>query len=138
KSIEGIVAELLDAREASGGLDVIADVANPLPTDVIADMLGAGRDDRVRFRRWSDDLAAFFGGRPSSREGGMAAAEGCREMTEHLRSIVAERRRAPKDDIVSALVAAEDSGSNLTEEELIGTCVLLLFAGHETTTHLIG
>jgi cytochrome P450 len=136
--VEAVVGELLDAVIDSGRMDVLHDLASPLPIIVIADMLGAAREDRDHFKKWSDDLAAFFGNTVMGRDRGTAAARSCREMTDHLRAVVAQRRLVPKDDVIGALIAAEERGSFLTEEELLATCVSLLFAGHETTTHLIG
>jgi cytochrome P450 len=137
-SIETVVDELLGAVAAGRRMDLIQDLAYPLPTIVIANMLGAGRADRDHFKRWSDDLAAFFGNRATGHAGGAAAARSHGEMTARLRAVVTERRRAPSGDLIGTLIAAEEAGSVLTEEELLATCVLLLFAGHETTTHLIG
>jgi cytochrome P450 len=138
--IERLVAELLDAVAPAGGMDVIQDFAYPLPATVIMEMLGIPPEDRDRFKAWSDDQFAFLGGRfpgdplePARRAGQSTLA-----MNDYLRGLIAERRRAPRADLISAMVAVEEQGDRLTEQELVATADLLLGAGHETTTHLIG
>jgi cytochrome P450 len=94
--------------------------------------------DLDRFKRWSDDLATFVGSSlatPDKRERAQASAV---EMTAYFRNLAREHRRRPRNDILSGLIAATEDGDRLSEEELVATCVLLLFAGHETTTNLIG
>jgi cytochrome P450 len=101
-------------------------------------MIGVPIDDLDRFKEWSDDIAAFVGSAlvtPDKRE---RAQRGVREMSDYFRAMVAEHRRNPQDDILSALIAAEESGAMLSAEEIVASCILLLFAGHETTTNLIG
>src|SRR5919106_4405592 len=136
--ITRIVSELLAAMDARGGGDLIRDFAYPLPVAVIADMLGVPREDSERFKAWSDELATFVGsafGAPDkyARAGRSAAA-----MADYFRVAIAERRASPRDDIMSALTAARDRGEALSEDEVVASCMLLLFAGHETTTNLIG
>jgi hypothetical protein len=130
------VDELLDAVERTRCLDLIADVASPLPTIVTAELLGADRDGRDVFKKWSDDLDAFLGRAASGSIG--AARQSWREMSDYLRQVVADRRCSPRPDIVSALVTSENHGATLTDVEIIATCILLVYASHETTTHLIG
>jgi cytochrome P450 len=132
-----IVGELLDAAEPGGRMDVIRDLATPLPVIVIAELLGIPAADHERFKRWSDDIAVVLDG--SVRTPGLpAAAASCAELSEYLRREVAERRRKPREDLLSRLIAAHDHEDALSEDELIATCVLILLAGHETTTNLIG
>ena len=134
---EAIVGELLDAVQPSGRMDVIRDLATPLPVIVIAELLGIAAVDRERFKHWSDDIAVVLDG--SVRTAGLpAAAASCAELSEYLRGEVAARRRAPREDLLSRLIAARDHADALSEDELIATCVLILLAGHETTTNLIG
>ena len=136
--IQEIVDELLDAVQESGRMDIIQDLAYPLPVIVIAEMLGIPPAQRDTFKRWSDDLVATFGGpmvSPETLERGRLSAE---EMGEYFHGVIEERRREPKDDLLSGLIAAEERGEALSEEELIATCMLLLAAGNETTTNLIG
>ena len=136
--IQGIVNGLLDDAQDQGRMDVIADLAYPLPAIVISEMLGAKPEDRDKFKKWSGDLAAFLGNIRAVSETYEAAIKSVSELIEHLRELVAQRRREPQDDLISALVLAEDEGDSFSEEELYSMCVLLIFAGHETTTNLIG
>ncbi len=136
--IERIVAHLISRVAARGEMDLIAAFAYPLPASVIAGMIGVPIEDLDRFRTWSDEIAAFVGSAlatPDKRERG---ERGVREMSAYFRGIIAEHRKQPKDDILSALLAVEEAGSGLSEDELVASCILLLFAGHETNTNLIG
>jgi cytochrome P450 len=118
-------------------MDIIAGLAVPLPVTVIAEMIGVPMDDRDKFREWSRDLAGTLEltEAPEVYERGSRATEA---FADYLRDLLAERRQHPQDDLLSALVAAEEAGDKLTEDELIATVILLLIAGHETTTNLIG
>ena len=138
--IERLVAELIDAVQPAGGMDVIRDFAYPLPAIVIMEMLGIPPADRDRFKAWSDDQMAFLGGRfpGDPLEPAQRAGESTLAMNDYLRGLIAERRRAPRADLISEMVAVEEQGDRLTEQELVATTALLLVAGHETTTHLIG
>jgi cytochrome P450 len=132
-----IVEELLDAVQPSGRMDVIRDLATPLPVIVIAELLGIPGADRERFKEWSDEIAVVMDG--SIRTAGLpAAARSAGELAAYLGTQVAARRASPRDDLLSRLIAARDREDALSEEELIATCVLILLAGHETTTNLIG
>jgi cytochrome P450 len=137
--VQEVVDGLLDAAEPRGRMDVIGDLAYPLPAVVIAAMLGVPAEDRDRFKRWSDDFAYFLGlhSRPSAEVAertwqSLAAAD------DYFRDVVARRRSEPGDDLLSGLVAARDRDDRLSEEELLANVVLLLAAAHETTTNLIG
>ena len=138
--IERLVADLLDAVEPSGGMDIIRDLAYPLPAIVIMEMLGIPSEDRDRFKTWSDDQMAFLGGRFAGDplEPARRASESTLAMGGYLRSLIEARRNAPRADLVTAMVAVDERGERLTEQELVATAALLLVAGHETTTHLIG
>lgn len=136
--IHAIVDELLDAVAARGAMEAVADFAYPLPATVIMEMLGAPREGLDEIKRWSDDVALFVGGALVTREKYERAEEGTKELSGYFRTLVRERRARPRDDMLSALSAAQDEGDMLSEEELIATCILLLFAGHETTANLIG
>lgn len=137
--VQRIVDQLLDAAAARGEIEMISEFAYPLPVTVIAHMLGVPVDMHDQFRRWSDSLAAFIGGttRPEA-EVFPVALKAVLEMTDFFLALVAERRRAPRDDLLSALAQAEDGGDRLSEQELVANSILLLLAGHETTTNLIG
>jgi pimeloyl-[acyl-carrier protein] synthase len=138
-TIQQIVDELIDPMQERGTFDLIAELAYPLPVTVICELLGVPREDRGRFNEWSaviaEALDAFVTAPPDLVERANAGALG---LTEYFRQLVATRRRQPGDDLLSALVAAEDQGDRLTEDELLATCVLIFFAGHETTVNLIG
>jgi len=136
--IERIVDHLISRSAPRGGMDLIADFAYPLPASVIAGMIGVPIEDLDRFKTWSDDIATFVGSAlatPDKRERG---ERGAREISAYFRAMVADHRKNPRDDILSGLIAATDSGQMLSEDELVASCILLLFAGHETTTNLIG
>lgn len=137
-NIQGIVDELLDNVADRGEMDVIRDFAYPLPATVIADMLGVPRVDVDKLKRWSDHLAAFVLTSRLNPDRYRLAADGIREMTEYFHNLVEERRRNPGGDVTSGLIAAQEKGVHLTADELVASAVLLLFAGHETTTQLIG
>ncbi len=127
--ISEIVNELLDSVAPQGQMDVINDLSYPLPVIVIAELLGIPLEDRERFKLWSDQ---FVGAAPSS---GNDPQE---EMSDYFKWVIEQRRKEPEDDLISALLAAQIDGKHLTEQELLGFCVLLLVAGNETTMHLIG
>ncbi len=138
KHIEEIVCELLAPAPPVGRFDVIRDFAYPLPAIVIAEMLGVRREDRDLVKRWSDALALVLGSaacEPSIVENG---ARSVLEFRDYLQGLVEDRRRRPQQDLITAALKAEDQGSILGHDELLANCVLLLTAGHETTTNLIG
>ncbi|MGQ9829269.1 MAG: cytochrome P450 [Roseiflexus sp.] len=137
--VQHIVDRLLDTAAACGEIELIGEFAYPLPVTVIAHMLGVPADMHDQFRRWSDSLAAFIGGTTRPEADVLPAAlRATLEMTDFFLALVAERRRAPRDDLLSALAQAEDGGDRLSEQELVANSILLLLAGHETTTNLIG
>jgi len=140
--IESLVGGFLDAAQPHGRMDLIADLANPLPITVIAQMLGVPAEDRLQFKLWSDDLAVVAGGGGSPAALGIAdyrrAAEAYAKLTAYFGKVVAARKIQPQDDLLSALAHAEEEGDRLSEGELYSNAALLLTAGHETTTNLIG
>src|SRR5688500_8784199 len=136
--IEELIDELLEGVRGRGGMDVIRDFAYPLPITVIAEMLGVPRRDREDFKGWSDELAAFIGSAIATPDKYERAGRAITAMAAYFRAMIAARRAKPQDDIMSGLVAAEERGDVLSEDELVATGILLLFAGHETTTNLIG
>ncbi len=135
--IRSIMASLLDDIEDPSGFDLMEAVARPLPVIVIAEMLGVPPQDRARFSIWSAQRARLLEPTigPRERRIGDAAS---RAFDAYFRSIIEQRRTEPCDDIVSALVQAEDGGGRLSEREMLNMLRLLLIAGHETTTNLIG
>lgn len=135
--VESLVDELLEAQRDSREMDLIRDLAYPLPVTVIAEMLGVRVEDRDRFKSWSDDLVTLLD--PLQASDGLEPAQRAYfELRDYFRVVFAERRRQPRDDLVSALVAVDDQGDSLSETELVSLSMLLLGAGHETTTNLIG
>ncbi len=136
--IQMIVDDLVDKVAARGAMDAIADFAYPIPASVIMVMLGVPRSDLDAVKRWSDDMALFIGSSRLSADKYERAQSGMREMADYFRAIIAARRAAPQDDLISAMLQPEPDGDVFGEDELIATCSLLLFAGHETTTNLIG
>jgi cytochrome P450 len=141
-SIESIVAHLIDGMEARARrgetVDYIADFAYPLPASVIMDLLGVPRADLERVKVWSDDIALFIGTAQVAGNKYLRAESGAKAMSDYFRSLVEARTAEPHDDMISHLVLARDDRDALTTDEIIGTCILLLFAGHETTTNLFG
>ncbi|HWM41939.1 MAG TPA: cytochrome P450 [Burkholderiales bacterium] len=138
--IQGIVDRLLDRVQHARSMDVIADLAYPLPVTVICEMLGVPEGDRDTMRRWSDDIARSLDalGLPSDREIVRRGRAARHALGEYFRGLLPERRRHPRADLLSLLLAAEEQGDKLTEDELLATCVLIFIAGHETTVNLIG
>lgn len=139
-TVEEISAELLDAvvRAGTGTVDLIGDYAYPLTASVIADMLGVPREDRDRFKDWSDRITGLVFGGMGDATRHAAGAEGMAELTAYLSDLVRRHERHPADDLISAMISARDDRDALSHDEVIATGVLLLFAGHETTTNLIG
>jgi hypothetical protein len=135
--VEAIVDELLDAVAAKGQMELVHDLAHPLPVIVIAELLGVPLADRERFRGWSNDVVQILD-LLSGREGLSPAWRGAQGLAGYFRELLAERRRAPQDDLLSAMLVAEEGGRALGEADLLSLCALLLAAGHETTTNLIG
>ena len=128
--------EILDTI-GTGDVDVMGALAFPLPVSVIGEMLGVPRDDRPQFQRLVRAAAAALEPFVSS-ESLAAANEATLAMEDYFRHLVAERRKAPTDDVLSKLIAAEDGGDQLSTQELLSTAILLFAAGFETTTNLIG
>jgi cytochrome P450 len=124
--VESITNELLDAAQTRGEMDVIKDYALPLPTRIIAEMLGVPPEDRHKFHRWSNAFISAI----SSKWGNLKAIPSIRAFMKYTRQLIRDRRCAPADD--------EQDGDHLTENELVSMIILLLFAGHETTVNLIG
>jgi pimeloyl-[acyl-carrier protein] synthase len=137
--IHDLVERLLEPLAERAGFDLIAEFAYPLPVLVICELLGASPAERTRFRAWSAALAKGLDspGLLSARDLELANAAAA-AMTTYFHDLLRRRRAAPAADLLSALAAAEQDGDRLTEDELLANCVLLFFAGHETTVNLIG
>jgi len=135
--IRELAATLLDEGIRDGRFEAMNAFADQLPVVIIAEMLGVPAEHRARFRRWSDAVAsnsATMPGMPVSAE----VREGVAALREYFAREIERRRKAPGDDLVSALVAAHDQDEVLQSDELLAFVVLLLIAGNETTTNLIG
>ncbi len=135
--VEAIVTELVDQAEDRGCMDLMADLAVPLPIIVIAELLGVPVEDRDRLKVWSDNAALLLDG--TLRDDHLAVAvPNFLELIDYLKHVIEARRKEPQDDLISALVAAQDADDSLDDYEVLATCALILGAGHETTTNLIG
>jgi cytochrome P450 len=136
-NVEALVQWLLGGLDGREALDFVADFAGPLPALVIMDMLGVPRGELQRLKRLSDEMALFIGSTRDSPEKYPRAEAATHEMADLFRELIAARRAKPEADLLTELVQVEDAGDRLSEDELVATCVILLFAGHETTTHHI-
>jgi cytochrome P450 len=143
--IEGIRTQIqswtdtfLDAAPKDRTLDIIRDLAYPLPATIIAELLGIPPEDRDRFKKGSDDFAGFLGAFSGDVAEVRSFLPSIYWLMDYLGEIVDRTRAHPGDNLLSELVAVEEQGDRLTEDELIANCLLLLAAGHETTTNLIG
>src|SRR5437899_966784 len=134
--ITAITNELLDHITAAGEMDVVRDLAYPLPVTVIAELLGIPAELREDFKRWSDAFVA--GDQGLSEEERSALFQEVQSMYGYFTQVLEERRQHPQNDLVSALLAASVDGQRLSTVELLGFCGLLLVAGNETTTNLLG
>ncbi|MGH2496739.1 MAG: cytochrome P450 [Ktedonobacteraceae bacterium] len=137
-AIKQIADELLDSAQAKGSMELIRDYAFPLPAIVIATMLGVPPEDRDQLNAWSENFGTLLDASNLSMEDAFLALHGVSEFMEYFRQIIRQRRNAPKDDLMQAMINAEEKGDALSEEELLGNCVLIMAAGHGTTMHLIG
>jgi len=135
--IEALMQWLFESIGARAEFDFVGDFAGPLPALVIMDMLGVPRAELGKVKRLSDDMALFIGSSRMAQEKYDIAEAATREMAEFFRGMIAARRAAPQADLLSELVHLEDAGERLSDDELVATCILLLFAGHETTTNHI-
>jgi pimeloyl-[acyl-carrier protein] synthase len=134
--VEAIVTELLDRVAGAGRMDVVEDLAYPLPVTVICELFGVPESDRDRFRAWSRELVRLLD--PLVAADSLERALRARlALRGYLGELIAERRANPAGDLLTALIAAEDQGRQLSAPELVSMCVLLLVAGHETTVNLI-
>lgn len=133
--VQRFTDELLDAALARGGLEVVQELARPLSASVIGELLGLRPEDRERLMRWSADIQSFF--QHADLESLRRGQQSLLEMQDSMRPIVAERRRAPREDLISVLVSQQEGFFAREPEAIIANCVTLLFAGHETTSQLI-
>jgi cytochrome P450 len=134
--VQGIVTSLIDNVEDKRSMELVADFAYPLPVTVIAEMLGVPVEDHPVFRDWSSQMTAAIDPRPTMSIS-VRAARAYDKFDAYFQRLIDERRRAPRDDLLTALVKARDEKEHLTEKEVLLACSLLLVAGHETTMNLI-
>src|SRR5215472_10497964 len=133
--ITTITNELLDRITAAGEMDVVHDLAYPLPVTVIAELLGIPAELRDDFKRWSNAL--LTGDESTTEEEYQALFQEVQGMYDYFTQVLEERRKSPQNDLISALLAASIDGERLSNVELLGFCALLLVAGNETTTNLL-
>ncbi len=136
--ISRLVDDMVDRMAASTETDLVSSFAYPLPATVIALLLGAPAQDRDRFERWSHDIVSFVGTGSPDLELARREEQSLRQFRAYLNNLIDERRAALREDLLSLLIERSEDGDQLTRDELISTCITLLFAGHETTANLIG
>ena len=135
--LEATVEELLDRVAETGEMELVRDLAHPLPVIAIAELLGVPPADRERFRAWAAELVQLLD--PFQGRGGVQPLiRATHELFDYFRPLLAARRAEPRDDLLSAMIAAEQDGEKLDEVDLLALSSLLLVAGHETTSNLIG
>jgi cytochrome P450 len=135
--VERMVDEFLEPHLKSGTMDIVKDLAYPLPILVISDLLGVPRSEYVNVRRWTHDLLPSMSPAVSA-DGLKRINDTIVEFREYFRSLARERMKNPQDDMISGLLAAREQGDRLSEDELLATCILIAFAGHATTAQLTG
>ncbi len=136
--IREITDRLLDPVLPTGRMDVIADLAEPLPCIVTAEMLGVPVEDRRRLKAWSEDFAEMLGSFQHNPDRAPQILRAVEEMTDYFRSAMQDRRARPREGLISELMDARIQGDRLTEEEVIANCIVTMVGGQETTTNLIG
>ena len=134
--IEGLAAELL-SDTSSKPFDLLTTFAQPLPVTVIARLLGIPDENADRLLNWSNAMVAMYQAR-RTRTIEDAAVQATLEFKAYLSEVISEKRKAPQDDLISSLIAAEEDGQKLSKDELMTTVILLLNAGHEATVHTMG
>ena len=136
--IEAVVADLLDQIGPRGSVDLIRDFAYPIPAVIIAEMMGVPPEDRDLFKAWSDAIMILVFGGAKVEDRRERAQRSLLELADYLRGLIRHFRADPHDNLITSLVRAKEHDDALSEDEIVSTCTLLLFGGHETTTNLIG
>jgi len=136
--IKDIVSSLLDKVQSKGRLDVIADLAEPLPATVTAEMLGVPVSDIRQLKAWSADFAEMLGNFQHNPEGVPRVLQSLQGMTDYFRAAIREMRSHPREGLIHSLLSAEVDGDRLTTEEVVANCIITMVGGQETTTNLIG
>jgi cytochrome P450 len=136
-TIRRLMDGLVDRVDGAGEFDLIREIAEPLPVTVIAELLGIPEPDRHHLRPWSAEICRMYELNPTEEDARAASAASV-AFSEYLRGLIGERRKDPAEDLITELVHVVDEGDRLTEDEMIGTCVLILNAGHEATVNVTG
>lgn len=136
-AVHDAVDILADRLPRGTVFDFVNDFAMQLPAFVIMDLLGVPREQLFHLKSCSDRMQLFVGSARNAPDKYTRAADGAREMAALFRELIAQRRAAPRDDLISAFIAARDDDDSLSEDELIAACMLVMFGGHETTTNLL-
>ena len=136
--IKKIVEDCLDKVHNQDSFDLIEDLAKPLPAIVIAKMMGLPNEDLDQFQAWSEDLLVGVGGIGTTKEDIKRSGDAYEALINYFEETILSRKNSPGDDFIGKLIQAEEEGDKLNIKEMYGTCLLLLIAGHETTTRLIG
>jgi len=128
---------ILDRAVDRGEMEVIGEFATPIPVAMIAELMGIPTEDHPRLLEWSHAIVKVFDEGVTDEEG-TAAEQATKDFVAYLRELLKERRRTPGEDLLSAMLEVEDSGESLSDDEIVGTSILTLNAGHEATVHAIG
>ncbi|MER6984146.1 cytochrome P450 [Streptomyces carpinensis] len=135
--VEEVVRETLQSLADRESFDFVKDLAYPIPAIIVAELIGVPAGERDLFKKWSDDILTLVFGAEGSADRRERAQQGLVELTGYLRDMIAKARKEPGDDVISSLVSARDVEPPLSDEEILSTCALLVFGGHETSTNLI-
>jgi hypothetical protein len=136
--IQDITNRLLDAVQPQGRLDVIKDLAEPLPAIVTAEMLGVPTEDHPQLKAWSADFAEMLGNFQHNPDRAARVLESTEDMTAYFRAAIHEQRRRPREGLIHSFLTAEVAGDRFTEEEIIANVIVTMVGGQETTTNAIG
>jgi cytochrome P450 len=136
--IQDITNNLLDAVQDKRSMDVIADLADPLPAIVTAEIMGLPTSDWKLLTAWSTNFAEILGNFQHNPDGASNVLHTLEELTQYFREAIREHQKNPRDDLISAFLAAEQEGDRLTEEEVVANSIMVMTGGQETTTNLIG
>ncbi len=135
--LEAAADRLLDRALEAGRMEAIGELATPIPVAMIADLMGIPGEDHGRLLEWSHAIVKVFDKRVTQEEGAVAEAA-TRDFVAYLEGVLGQRRSTPGDDLISAMIQVEEGGDTLSDEEIVGTAILTLNAGHEATVHAIG
>jgi pimeloyl-[acyl-carrier protein] synthase len=136
--IQDIVNDLIDKVIKKGAMDVIEDIAYPLPAIVTAEMLGVPTEDRDQLKAWSADFAEVLGNFQHNPERAVRVLKTIKEMTAYFQDAIKQQKKKPREGLIHSFMTAELNGDRLTEEEIVANCIITMVGGQETTTNLIG